>query len=355
MLLLEISNPNNIQAAEYGVNGTISCTVFLPNGKVFTNQYLPDHPFPFTAIVRSNSWNIKVTFGEEYYLWVGCDGKNVYSILEDPKARKTPQSSMPARISPGLYPLCEDWYITIPWLALCSSTYFDEFGTTNLPAPWLNARHEPTALIFGADVKRAEVESGLPTSIIFEVNKKLKDNLEKSNWLDSQYLQATAMDKLNSFDDGFKGSEYTVKTSTNFDGIVLPLEFELKRYLPTQNSKDAHLTSIFEGEVTQIFQPTNVSFLPEIKGRASAADFRYRDTSAEVDYVNYTLSNKVWTVSNPSSLQAFYEEKRSRAVQMGVLRPTEAAHTKRMRLIIIMLFALITLLPIFWLYRRRQH
>ena len=338
--------PKRGNAAEFGVNGVIVCNLLRSDGQVFTN-----YSYDFTARTETNGWNIKVVFGKDHYLCAGSDGTNVYTVLEDPKGRKSTKSSMPGKIVNGSYPLNDDWYITVPWLALCSSSYLNEHGTANLPAPWVNARIDPTASAFVAEVRRTGGEA-LPASIIFTCKKKSADDLKSLGWLNSQHLQGNAFQILETFQEGFVGAEYAVKNSTNFDGIILPTEFELKCFLP---DKSHSLYKVFHGTILQFFRPSRSTFLPEILGPVSVADFRLRDASAGIDFVNYSLTNSDWITPNSSDVQAFFRKKQGMASQMGLILPAVLTHTKQVRAIIVMSLAVLTLFPFVWWYWKRKH
>lgn len=203
--LLGLLDHIRADAAEFGVSGNIACSILRPDGQIYTN-----YSYPFTAFAGESGWNIKVTFGANYYLSTGSDGTNVYYVLEDPRARKTAQAPMPGWISGGNYPLNGDWYTTIPWLAFCSYNPLDN-TTTNLPAPWANTRVDTTAGIYLSNIDRTNAAPQLPMKVVFKVSKKLKDNVKTLGWLNSDSLKEDSLKMLDFYQDGFVGGEYVVK------------------------------------------------------------------------------------------------------------------------------------------------
>jgi len=169
-------------------------------------------------------------------------------------------------------------------------------------------------------------------SVVFKVSKKLKENIEASNWLNSQYLNEDIIKRLDYFQDGFVGGEYLVKNYTNLDGMRIPIDFELKCYLPDTNHS---LYKIISGTASQVFHTSISYFQPEIKGSVTVADFRFRDTSSEIDFVNYVLTNNNWAMPDPIGLESFFEKKRSVFKQMSILRLTALSHTRRTRIYIL--------------------
>jgi hypothetical protein len=330
------------RAAEFGVNGNIVCSVLKLDGQVYTN-----YSYSFTALVGESGWNVKVHFGTDYYLSTGSDNTNVYYILEDPRVRKTPQSPMPGWVSGSCYPLNGDWYTTIPWLAFCSYTYIDNLATNNLPAPWANPRVDPTAGIYLSQIGQTNADPKLPSKIIFRVAERLKNNVANLGWLNSDSLKEDTLKMLEFYKDGFVGGEYEVEEWTNFNGAVFPSKFELKHYAPDSG----HLDQVFSGTANEVFQPTNVSFLPEIKSPVFVSDFRFRNTSSEINFIHYSLTNGDWTLPETLNLQASFDEKQRRANQMGIFNPTMSGRSELIRRVILGVMVITTLLPLFIWWR----
>lgn len=332
-------------AVNLGIQGIVSATLYAINGRAVTN-----FAHPFTVVVGSGGcWNVKADYGENYYRCTGSDGTKVCSILQVPQINSG--KSVPAYIAPAGYPSEDDWPITLPWLCWCSKDYLDAHGNNELPAPWLNAHTEPVVLIVGSEITR-ESAGGLPSQIKFHTEKALAKNSARVNWLNAGYKGEDNMIKAEVYPDGFEIADYVVSASTNYNGENVPLEFKLDVYKLKPNR---FLYSSFVGTVSRFFTPSNASFLPELKTKANVADFRYRDTDSEVDYITYQLADCNWTSPEPAVLKSSFQAKQSQAKTMERYRPMVEKHQTKVRWIIISILVAITLIPISFYLVKRHH
>ena len=279
-------------AASFTVTGDISVSIMMES-RVVTNM-----TYPFSVAVFPTGWNIKTRFENGNHIEAGCDDTNVYSILSSEKADL-------GFVSEGTYPLNEGWFITLPWLAYCSSNYVD--STNFLPAPWLNAHDIPMASIFRMSGQKLEMNPRLPKSIIFRVTgKKTADDIKNRGWLASANFTEENLKPLEIFQEGFLGAEYTVNGTTNIAGLTVPVDFKLISHPVPPDT----VTTIYHGHITSAFRTGATDPLPKIKRQMPVTDYRFRNSDAKVDFINYAIhSGQRWIFDKSSpALQARFHK-----------------------------------------------
>jgi hypothetical protein len=209
--------------------------------------------YPFTAEVLPAGWNIAVDFPQGR-MSVGSDGENVYSVQ---KFDNSPDEHR--LVSSETYPWKQDYYITLPWVAYCSASYFNE--KTNIPAPWLNASIFPEASVFSASIKWLESNPRLPESMTFRVaGKRTANDLKKLGWLAPRHFTADELKKLDWYPEGFVGAEYSINGVTNVAGLTLPLEFILKVYHRPPDT----MFEVFAGKITTVSQANHARIIAAV-------------------------------------------------------------------------------------------
>jgi hypothetical protein len=292
--LLNVSSVEAETWTNFGVTGEVSlCVVNGSTSRVVTNI-----TYPFTAEVLSTGWNIDVVFPQSE-IEAGCDGASVYSVQ---KSSNSPDEH--GLVSTGKYPLAEEWWITLPWLAYCSESYFNE--KTNLPAPWLNATVFPLASIFSTSITRLESNPKVPDSMKFTMGgRKSAEEIRKLAWVNSSHLTEGEMKKLDLYQEGFVGGEYSINAVTNVAGMVLPLEFALKVYNLPPNS----IYKVYRGKLTSVFANRRTTPVPEITKRMGVVDYRFKDTDHNVDSISYNILTPFhWMPENSPELKAKFDK-----------------------------------------------
>lgn len=295
-LFFGIMVPTVAHALALDVKGTISCSVFL-EGKTMTNW-----TYPFDFSVSGRTWKIKVVFAADNVLRVGSDGSNTFSLVGPPLQSDEPTTS--AIITPGAYPIGENWYVSLPWLAFASDSWLDT--AKNLPAAWLNPLNDPPASIVASVVNRFDSETRLPSSIRYNVKKISMAEIQKLGWLKPSSFSPDRLRVNDYYPDGHLLANYEVVRRTNIDNSVIPTEFILTCYsLTASNVVDQVIT----GTVSSISQSTMTNPLPELTKKVGFIDFRFRDYVSGVDEIEYFNPDGIgWVQQEPKWAAAKLEQ-----------------------------------------------
>ena len=353
-------SPYSIQATGFKITGMMSSQQYTTSNHVVLKCW------DFEVSVLTNQWLLKLFSTNGQVNTFGCDGRDVYSLLQDPTAKKRLKlSSYVGAVSGGAYPLQSPYISTVlPWLAYCSSTYMASNvanGEVVLPAPWLSAWAMPLAHIYSAHYEPIEGGFGLPMRLEYTPNRKRMEELKQGVYHTLAKPTDTARDRaatqIASYYMNIVGSEavYQVLQTTNVQGLVLPARFEFDNYgfkKTTKTSKERrrYLRQKMVGELTSVDLIEDLNPLPTSSDEITSinvADYRFADPDSAVNvvFVGYTARNSEWITNK---LDARLQDRYARELR---------SHDQVIKLpkpIIVLFLTAIFLIPPFFILRRSR-
>lgn len=320
-------------AQPYSASGHLEETAYDQNGLKFSN-----HHSDFQIDVNGNQWGMVLTQGTGHIIRVGSDGKAVYSVMSFPPQMPLPTGAAPpALVDLGSYYLSGIPYENIVWYALASSR-----ATNNiLPAPWLDARTDPTAYAFIAKVNR-RLDSGLPAKVQFFVSKtQVQKATTNENLLVESESKVTKHFKaaLDAYKDGFLVADYEVFETTNIGAETIPLHFALRQFTPDYSNGKVFV--VWEGTVSSVGYSEKTNFTPQDIGIVGITDYRLKNVKDKIDGVRYLSSNQ-WVSVDNSNLIALYQNKKTK-------QPQQIQHLfdkkNKIKLPVLIVMAIVFVLP----------
>jgi hypothetical protein len=296
-------------------------------GEIFVKgRGLEPMEFPFQAALdaKQQQWQVKVTYEHNnttnYQEICGSDGEKTCDILKYSKeklvhdiGRAGATEVFPqAYIIDGTFPgLSIETSTEVIWLAFGSASFFRE-STSPLPALWTYGFNNPAS--YGEKIDRIEFlepTGRLPSKIdfVFSTNQLLTTtnfpflNVSMRN---QRVIQACVRE--NQQYDGKLDAEYIVSSTTNFDGMLLPLTFKYEFFTSGPNNKPVPVET-FLGKVSRVTSETPSSFLPDIAEGLWTRDYRFSDARHRLDNISYNLTNRFWPSTNDAALQDIFKRK----------------------------------------------
>ncbi len=279
-------------AQEFEATGKVDYAAYNNNGSI--GQHLH---YDFTVAVSNNQWFIKAIWPKSYSAEHGCNGKSVFGIIYDPSLTPT-NVPTPGNINSGTYPLLMDPYNRVLWLAFASSYYIDTVTNNFMPAPWTDPFNNPRAYAYKVQIERFRKPPKLPAELTFIADKGLLSTAATNVNLDNPFKEDIA--SLSEIPVGFVGGKFLTTGTTNYNGLEVPVKFEMMQYAPD----GFPVVAKWSGRVTKLSPLKKESFLPKIPERGiSVADYRFRDKEHNVRYINYNLTNGNWLAENDPALR----------------------------------------------------
>ncbi|HEV2391382.1 MAG TPA: hypothetical protein VG146_03365 [Verrucomicrobiae bacterium] len=261
-----------------------------------------------------NLWQIRGYFANSNFTVSGCDGTNIYTILYDmEKAEAWSQRPRPSWITPGLYPLDVSWQTAIPWLAFASTPYLDQRTNDTLPGCWGLPRNEADMWTCGSEVKRSIEPPFLPLEVNYIVDPGCQKRAVTNNNLLSAVPNKAIETAIFQYPPGFAYGEYKVKRTTNWNGLVLPSEFEVRRYYPRYTPRAVYLgpalVVLFEGKTRTVTRASEEEVVPKSDRPISIADFRFSKRDVGVDFIGYVSTDGSWPSQSDKRLADLFRAK----------------------------------------------
>lgn len=331
----------NVHADEgFKASGHLEVTAYKTDGMPFSS-----HHSDFEIEVNGNEWEMTSTQGTGHTIRVGSDGKAVYSLMSFPSSMPLDTNTAPpAIIDSGSYYLSGTPYENVVWYALASS------GLTNdvFPAPWLNARNDPTAAAFVAKTDK-RLNAGLPEKVEFFVStsqvKKAATNDNVLVEIPSPITEHFTI-TLDIWKNNFLAAHYEVLDSTNIGAITIPLHFRLERFTPDY-PKDM-VFEAFDGIISSLSYSQKTNFVPGDFGIVGVTDLRFKNVKDKVDGIRYQTSNE-WLSKDNTNLLGIYKQKLERKPQ--TLQHSFDDKNKR-TLPALITMAIVFISPVFFLIKR---
>jgi hypothetical protein len=288
----------------------------------------------FTVSLEGNSWLLKSEYDTNWFWLVGGDGTNTYSVLVDPKA---PTKAAPATIFDGDFPRAAFDTVSIPWLSFCSSHFLNNSSSRDsIPSLWLQAQTLPMSHVCSTEITQFKEPPYLPDEIKWvtsakQITSASSNELLRIEGVSVEELDRKSVDYPSSVQIGKLLGNYQVLDTTNINGFVLPLKFELDAYgyffpdakkdaqriLNQLNNtninknkivEDTYLVAKYEGSVINIVVDTNHVALPKTDLSLSVTDYRMSSKSDGIDHVAYVA--KQWKPQIDSDLLKLLEDKK---------------------------------------------
>lgn len=309
-------------SSAFQVEGSLHAAFYYASGELRATQSTR-----FIVAVDGDQWAIR-----HGYEVTTCDGTNVYAVLLVPDEPK-----VPATIVPGWYPLQQSYQTTIPWLAFCSARFLeDKDRVVSMPAPWGLAMMDVSTHAYTASVSCFADPPGLPRAARFVTTPKSLARAARSNALrvegvSAGELERRRLDLEKRLGRNQLGGEYMVRGTTNYNGLTIPTDFELRHFAvrpvasksrsrPPDNassrgqtgSSHTYLAALYLGHISRVCKPTTTDYLPHMTNYCDVVDHRFSDRRRHIDYIGYTITNGVWLPTNNAWLCDLFKAKQER-------------------------------------------
>jgi len=314
----------------------------------------------FVVSISNGQWQVTAQYDKPGHFTIcGYDGTNTYGYLRDDPSlerirKQYPKSdTAPAIVSRSDFPAQGAPYTFIPWLACASGPFFDKHGTNYLPSFW-NGTPETCQIshAFGCQFKRGKLSGGIPDSLDWVVS---GTNLEKlrKGWIPDCMLvyrlgTEEFLQTYRRYVPGRLDAHFNVLSVTNWNSLVLPSEFEFKRYFPVPiGASTKPLRELIRGMVTNLAPCSLSNPRPEIPPdlALSLMDLRYRKLDRGVAYIDYRHEAKVWPSENDPRLLMLL-----RNTKTNMYQPISRAR----RIMMVLAIFVLPLIPVGILWAKRE-
>jgi len=363
LVLFLLVDANYLQAVGFKVTGDLSCEKYAGSNSVIKQRWT------FEASVLNKQWLLKITSTNGQESIFGCDGQDVYFMLQDPAAQKRLKlSSYVGCVFGGQYPVQSPYISTaLPWIAYCSGNYLAENVINDaviLPAPWLSAWAMPVANIYKAHYEPIKDGRGLPMRLEYMPDHERMENMKRGVYHTLTKTSDSERDRvliqISSYYVKVRKPEaiYQVVQTTNIQGVVLPSEFyfdnfQFKKIAKNSEDMNGILHQRMRGRLTSFVMIDSINPLPESSDKTkdiNVGDYRFASPQSKTDvlFVRYIAKNAQWiTNKSDSHLQDLYLK------EINIHRNLLATKLPSSRNIVLVTFGLTTLLPlIFMIYHK---
>lgn len=229
---------------------------FAGNATYYNGYNRQTKNFQFNGIVEDGSWRITIyseghrrEFGDQEYGFVGTNQFFLEYVNTDPyqdAVKETNSIFINGAVSPRSIPASLMSYVQIYWLAfdLC-----------------LNETNPPLSLpgkLFAGDQNTVP----FPVNCTIDPASKLIDSID---FLNSGVIHGMsgAHPEPPPYNNGFVAASFRIKNRKQFDGNLVPVDFELHAFLPVENGTSSN-------ELTTLYLiKAHVAILGEVSGKPS--------------------------------------------------------------------------------------
>jgi peroxiredoxin len=275
---------------------------------LITSQSAPSRKLPFRISVDGEKWNARVDYGTNNYQLGGFDGSKSGMALVDPNPdpRQPEHTMCAAEIYGSSYAAGADPVIRLAWLAFAAAPFFRSTNSSDFTAPWNMGLMNPGA--HAIRISRVDFIPGspdLPSAIdmVISTQPVLRDVTNVANlspFVSPQEVKK-AMGELRPYENRLC-ARYQVLSTTNFQGKLFPLAFELSLFdytFPFGNRIGAK----YQGTVRAITTTVPETFLPNVGWTIMAQDYRFVDRIRRIDRIWTRISNGIWPEKDDPELQ----------------------------------------------------
>jgi RNA polymerase sigma factor (sigma-70 family) len=277
----------------------------------------------FEVILSGNQWHIKVTFGgnTNYFEECAYDGRECkYGLFDapgdfDPSQPADTRAHWLGLIHRSAFPTIASAETQLLCLALGSSDFLAHDRTGSMPAPWvpdgaLGERYFAyEASVFGRN-------GGLPRSLTLRASAKLARS-EREKRRANPFLQPLPDGaRMFDFPDGFRAAEFKVLSSTNIQGTIIPLSFEMNRFAAVGGflglSTGSYLFAKYTARVTSLEVITREDNAPKIfkVPQAAILDYRFEDDRHPGLYLRWSPVPDSWPAADGPEVRALVAKAR---------------------------------------------
>ena len=284
------------------MSGTVTGDILI------TSEGAPPRSIPFRISVDGEKWSARVDYRTNNYQLAGFDGSKSAMTLVDPKPdpREPDHNMCAAEIYGSSYAAGADPALRLAWLAFAATPYFRSTNSSDFTALWDMGLTRPVA--HAVRISRVGFIPGSPdlpslVDIVISTQTVLRDvtNVAGLSPFASPQEIEKAMRPLRPYENQLC-ARYQVLSTTNFEGKVFPLTFELCLYdykFPFGNRVDAR----FRGTVRAVSKAIPETFLPNVGWTILAHDFRFVDRTRRIDRIMTPVSDGIWPEKDDPELQ----------------------------------------------------
>lgn len=343
-------------AAGVNVGGDIVVSEFKADGT-------PYHSFtyPFQISVEDEKWIMQVQFGEDAYELSGSDGLKTCTVKCFSEAQflkgfgltNVANAKYPATVNGTSYPFTACSAGRVVWLAFASATFLAATNSPELPALWAQSLLDPVANAI--KISKVELTDGalkLPSHIEFVLSpQKLIADPTHAPYLSRTILPSAvkrAMEPIKPLENKLVGL-YRVLTTTNFEGQVLPLEFELNVLNPGDPSQKLQAYHGTARNITSTNLSTSLPDVSDLKRKCWVEDYRFSDRPRRIDMISYAMADGFWPEANDPMLVAIFQRQ-----QQGIRPVNEGSRRLVLALFILFVAAITFPVALLIINRRRK-
>jgi thiol-disulfide isomerase/thioredoxin len=284
------------------MTGTVAGDILI------TSDGAPPRELPFRISVDGEKWSARVDYRTNNYQIAGFDGSKSGMALVDPKPdpRQPGHNMCAAEIYGSSYAAGADPAVRLAWLAFAAAPFFRSTNSSDFTAPWDMGLMNPGA--HAIRISRVEFIPGspdLPSTIDMVVSTQavLRDvtNVPNLSPFVSPQQVNKAMSQLRPYENRLF-ARYQVLSTTNFQGKLFPLTFELSVFdytFPFGN----RIVAKYRGTVRAITAAIPKTFLPNVGWTITAGDYRFVDRIRRIDRIWARVSDGIWPEKDDLELQ----------------------------------------------------
>jgi hypothetical protein len=364
-LLLMSNLSSSANSENYIIKGRVSRTIHASDiGKGDMND-----TYDFDLMVIGCLWKIRVarTGGPFDYLEAGTDGTNVFTLLnmetevarQNSEGEQTGANIAIGTILPGNIPLEADSFaIPVLWLAYASGCYFETNRTSQIPTIFPTGLKNPYTFsaMWAATWSLQASSPSLPVDLVCYHDGSVDwwENPTLGPWTKAP----TRAELPPPYSIGYTNFVYQTLAVTNLDGLDVPLQFRIIRFVPNSEggSNGALRVNVsIEGRLTyaeMVQHPP--STLPDIPGKTLSADYRFALSAEHVlGSIEYLFDDHWWSDKEVRAAPEYREKLNSgnRAIRTAGLAKVrnEPMPSHSGRLLIMSALAGCLILPIGWM------
>jgi hypothetical protein len=301
---------------------------FSIDGEIVANDYSINYEIkvPFHLLINSNKWQIQVEF-KHYKEFCWSDGVKISSFQLFPQ-EKGDNALSEGKVLNSVYPLFSDPTVRLVWLAYASSRYF-AIDTNTMPALWMMGFLDPVCESYEIiNLELLNNQFKLPSKLDFVFSTQYLNSLTNLHYLSktvSTLKLEKASSELKAYDNSLDG-HYEVASITNYNGLIMPLEFKLEVYNMKRGQSEQQLHQRYCGKVYAISSTETESGMPDLPYPLWVDDYRFSDAQTKIDMIGYVVSNKTWPSMDDKKLQTLFKEKKmkqSLALDLPILNESQ--------------------------------
>lgn len=364
------SNPHQ----GYSASGILTYTAKRTDGRILINQ-----EWHFELSEHANGkWEMEVStkypnpsIPIETTSYLAYNGYDIYSVVYSSNRIDVRDGRIevvqgngeyPGRVSSGPYPIDHSSAVGALWLAFISGRYLPLSGeATNLPNLLVtDARKDPSAWTcqFEYELTNSNARRLLFSGRYLKMDGYIRSDPQSYAELDFAQTGEELDNLLHAFkqyseltgDQRLRAS-YNLLSSTNIEGIMIPLEFECV-LAPLPGRSDLAGGQL-AGRITSVHFSTGVLQLPPIHGKIQVEDMRMRVKDPEKwrRSVYYYLDDSKWITDTNS---AVIQESVARSPFLPTAISSGAKQRLFLRRVILGVFGLATAFTVIFLIRHKR-